>query len=310
MKKVFYIFMVLGLSACSAWAAQKPIVPQIKCSQVASGYYSTGQACLSPSYYRLYRVAERIARTNGLDNAQWRIEVPRDERAFNAQSEDGRTINISPRVADLFADNPSALAFIVAHEMAHSVLRHVYSMQRTRDKTVKDIDEISSAYYTTHSRARSSYRMYRNNAVITMSNSDTNENEDYVQEQVDNRVQDFLKVSRDQEHEADRVALAYMVKAGFSPSAAIAVMSKINQNSSGYEYLPTTHPSFKSRCFRLEKQLKSMKVAALKAQGTKRAAAVKPLKWEYSSDKKSLIINSRQNSSGNVNDQFKKLFGE
>lgn len=75
-------------------------------------------------YYRVYRVAERIIRANRLDYQPWRIAIVRATADFNAFSTAANCIILYTSVIDSFINNDDALAMVLSHEFAHSLLGH------------------------------------------------------------------------------------------------------------------------------------------------------------------------------------------
>jgi len=85
-------------------------------------------------YYKLYRIAEKIIRANKLDYLNWRIAIYRDSKSPNAFNTNLNYIAISTSLYDSFSDNEDALAFIIGHEMGHSLLGHQQRLSNIRRK--------------------------------------------------------------------------------------------------------------------------------------------------------------------------------
>ncbi|MBQ7763824.1 M48 family metalloprotease [bacterium] len=74
-------------------------------------------------FYKIYRVTERLIRANKLDFINWRIVIDTD-KAFNAFMSDTNCIIINTGAFDTFTNNEDALAMLIGHEIAHSLLGH------------------------------------------------------------------------------------------------------------------------------------------------------------------------------------------
>ena len=74
-------------------------------------------------FYLAYKITEKIIRANNLDFVNWRIFVDRTKE-FNATLSDLNCITLHSGLIDTFKGNDDALAFVIAHEIAHSVLGH------------------------------------------------------------------------------------------------------------------------------------------------------------------------------------------
>lgn len=88
-------------------------------------------------YYKIYRIAERIIRANKLDYMNWRIGMYRDSKNPNAYNTNLNYIAISTSLYDSFYDNEDALAFIIGHEIGHSLLGHQQRLSELRQRLKK-----------------------------------------------------------------------------------------------------------------------------------------------------------------------------
>lgn len=79
-------------------------------------------------FYKVYRIAERIIRANNLDFVNWRIAVVADSN-FNAYSSETNCIAVHTGAIDTLTDNEDAMALVIGHEIAHSMLGHKARMQ-------------------------------------------------------------------------------------------------------------------------------------------------------------------------------------
>ena len=75
-------------------------------------------------YYHIYRIVERLIRANNLDFTNWRIGINRASSDLMAGYSDWNYILISTAFCDTFLNNDSAIAFAIAHVMAHALLGH------------------------------------------------------------------------------------------------------------------------------------------------------------------------------------------
>ena len=74
-------------------------------------------------FYKVYRVCERVIRANKLDYVNWKIVLDTDN-SFNASMAEANTLTINTGLFDTLSNNEDALAFIVGHELAHSMFGH------------------------------------------------------------------------------------------------------------------------------------------------------------------------------------------
>ena len=74
-------------------------------------------------FYKIYRIAEKIIRANKLDFINWRLVVEVDS-SFNAYTSETNSIAIHTGAIDTLINNEDALALLIGHEIAHSMLGH------------------------------------------------------------------------------------------------------------------------------------------------------------------------------------------
>ena len=75
-------------------------------------------------FYNVYRISERLIRANNLGYMNWRIAIRKSEDTVNAASTAANFIWVYTALYDTFYTNEDALAFVIAHEMAHHILGH------------------------------------------------------------------------------------------------------------------------------------------------------------------------------------------
>lgn len=104
-------------------------------------------------FYKVYRVAERIIRANKLDYVNWRIVIDSKEKSFNASSSDLNCLTFNSGLIDTFKGNDDALALIVGHEIAHSMLGHAERISKIY-LLLQDAERFGSPNLISYYRAR------------------------------------------------------------------------------------------------------------------------------------------------------------
>ncbi|MGH2414506.1 MAG: M48 family metalloprotease, partial [Microcystaceae cyanobacterium] len=102
----------------------KPQKPQQQAPSQTQDIYQKAKKELPEDWYVIYRVIERIARANGLDNNPWRVVVV-PEYTINAFATEVNLIAIYSGIIDQLAGDSSAIACVVGHEMGHHIKRHI-----------------------------------------------------------------------------------------------------------------------------------------------------------------------------------------
>ncbi|MDR2103089.1 MAG: M48 family metalloprotease [Treponema sp.] len=138
------------------------------------------------------------------------------------------------------ADSEDALAAVIAHEIAHIQLQHSIKAIKT--------SRITQAIMVTGTSA----------AGIAAQNTDLAELTDIFDESVNEIISTLINngYSREQEFEADALALSLMASAGYQPSSLIDMLRALEQNqpksSGGFN---KTHPAPAQRISNVEKNV-------------------------------------------------------
>lgn len=149
-------------------------------------------------YYNVYRVCERLIRANNLDYVNWRIAI-RKTQDINAASGNANFIYINTALYDSIYQNPDALAFVMAHEMAHLILGHSQRSMELSNQLAQLEQNISSA--TTKDAKALSTAIYNTRGIAVM------------------------KEIRMMEYMADSEALILLTKAGYSPEKSLETLN-------------------------------------------------------------------------------------
>jgi len=160
-----------------------------------------------------------------------------DSAEFNAFATSGGHIFITKGLAELAASE-DMLAAVIAHELAHIILKH-------------SIDIINEVRLTDEMMATASRA-----ADIAAKNSVNPGQLLYFRESITKTVDTLMKngYSQSQEFNADWEAMVILAYAGYDPSALIEVLrvlQKVQTSQKGGWY--TTHPSPRERIANLEK---------------------------------------------------------
>ncbi|MDY6781709.1 MAG: M48 family metalloprotease [Cyanobacteriota bacterium] len=83
-----------------------------------TGTYDTAKTELPENFYVLYRIVDRLARANDLDDYPWRVTIT-DNDNISAYATEANVIVIASGLLDRMAGDASSLACVVGHEMAH-----------------------------------------------------------------------------------------------------------------------------------------------------------------------------------------------
>jgi Zn-dependent protease with chaperone function len=146
---------------------------------------------------------------------------------LNACAIPGGFIYLSEKLFDLCGEDTDAIAFVLAHEIAHGI--HGDANQRFLTKTVI-------------------------NGLLRLQTRGFNP---AVKQMVAQMVQQGY--SRDQEYRADRFAVALTKAAGFDPKGGARLFSnlwKMSTDSNPFGAYFSSHPTMQDRISRIEKRVK------------------------------------------------------
>lgn len=174
-------------------------------------------------FYKVYRIAERLIRANNLEHQNWRISIRKTDEV-NAYATDTNLVVIYTGLYDSLYLNEDALAYVIAHEMAHNLLGH---NQRSEEMSIrynkmvrgakfnKSINKGQAGLLTTSVALAYKQRMYREFRMM--------------------------------EYTADAEGFNMLIKAGFSPSKAMSALNFMETMDPRVWIIFRDHPETKKR---------------------------------------------------------------
>ncbi|MBD2354003.1 M48 family metalloprotease [Tolypothrix sp. FACHB-123] len=320
----------LCLFLCSTtlpvFAKPKP-APQRKPASTSTSIYEQAKKQLPEDFYALYRVVDRIARANELDNRPWRImAVPKYD--VNAFATDVNLIAVFDGILDQLAGDSSALACVVAHEMGHHVKRHLAVGAAQKAELIAKIEEEAKREVLGEQQAANeeSTAAVVGGAVVNrvvggtvggllgsilgnqgaQRQADSQKRINQIIEKKKQELEERLAMQeRQQEHEADEIGYIASVKAGFDPDGCLRVMQVLSQIPGSES--DSTHPAVPKRIEAIKALMIKYPPQTLAKEGEARISKTKPLTYNLSKDQASLRINSSRG--GSQADDIDKKFG-
>ncbi|MBR5304321.1 MAG: M48 family metalloprotease [Candidatus Gastranaerophilales bacterium] len=275
----------------------KPINSKNYNQKIKSDYieYQKNKKQLNEEQYSLYIILDKLLRANKLQYQNWRIGIDIDTHEVNAYAGSANLIIINSSLYDSLYNNQDALAFIVAHELAHLILGHnqialennakikklEYEVQKARAEAQKEsyLADINSAVGNYGYALGSSLSSLAYNISATALSSEINRV--YAQE-------------RELEIIADTEALTLMTKAGFNPAKAKDALEFLVNLPNIYTNR-STHPDNYTRQSNINENLFLNDSQELKNQGKKEIIGSKVLNIKKSSDKKTIVLSKANN---------------
>lgn len=189
------------------------------------------------------RVGQRIKSVVNLPNAQWEFVVFESKEA-NAFCLPGGKIGIYTGILPVTKDD-AGLAAVMGHEVAHATLQH--GRERMSEGLAANLfGQLGSAYVDAKDpRYTAAFgQLYGLGTQVGV----------------------LLPHSRDQESEADKQGLLYMIRAGYDPEAAVSFWERFAAYGEKAGGAPpkflSTHPPSRERIANLKKWIPEAKAAA------------------------------------------------
>ncbi len=287
--------------------------------------YQQAKEELPEDLYALYRIVERIARANKLDEKSWRIVIV-PEYNLNAFATNVNLIALYDGILDQLAGDASAIACIVAHEMAHHTEKHIVLSPAEKVALIEQIEQEAQqealvkkqnaqVQATGISIGRSAARIFGGRAGrfgATVFSNVSRQRSKTAQERIDEissqKKEELEKTlaeeGRQREFEADEVGYLYSAKAGFEAEGCLRMMKVLEQTPNAE--FDTTHPDLPKRIEALKDLMVKFPTTSLAEEGRAIISETEPLTYDLSKDGKSLRVNF--SPSGSSVDDVERLF--
>ena len=195
-------------------------------------------ARLDPIASRVETASESLCHDIGGKQCSFDVVLDASEKGLNAHA-DGQRVVVYPAMVD-FATNDNQLAFVIAHEFAHSIMGHVASQK----KNVAIGGILGSLA----------------DALAQSQGVNTGGNLGKLGAQ-----QALLRYSPSFENEADYIGMYILARAGYAIEDAPGFWRAMSLNAPQAVYATTTHPNNPSRTVAMEKTV--TEINAKKAAG-------------------------------------------
>ena len=329
------------LLASPSLAAPSSSREQLSQTKSADSYYQQVRTDLEGSlgsigedYYTIYRIVERLARANSLDEQPWRIRVSSDD-VVNAYASDLNILTFEGGILEQLSGDTAAIACVVGHEMAHHTEGH--AARRTEvaaQLEALQIEALEEARAEVESANRQAgflgavigavtntigvdiARSSNTGRIATGVASDvlqglnqqqaaqaTARAEEIYLARVEELNNEYSSVSKANETEADEVGYQYIVRAGFDPTGCARAMGALERIETSR--LPgISHPKPADRVAALSAMNTPANNQPLVSQGNANLSrSPNPLEYGVGRDGSSLRVESRFGSQ-DIDDGF------
>lgn len=219
-------------------------------------------------FYNIYRISERLIRANNLDYVNWRITIKKSLDDFNASASAGNHIQINTALYDSLYTNNDALAFVIAHEMAHLIFGHQQrkaEIDVTLSKFLAATGDPGAVGAITGTIALGKLKLVSNEI----------------------KRMEFL---------ADAEAMNLLVKAGYSPEKAFDALKFMNTLAgANIKFFIDSHPTTNERVKSVQENLSVINPEWVE-EGKANIYQSEVLDCKKSSDRVSIVIGQSTNS--------------
>ena len=290
-KENFYttISLSLLLVSCNVGLAQAQPTQEPTEKNVETIYQQAKEELPEHSYL-LYRIVERIARANKIDDHPWRVKSLPDYD-INAFATDVNLIAVHSGLLDQLAGDTSALACVIGHEMAHNTKRHI-ALSNAQITAMTEQFEQEAEHETGEEIVKVRGRVQTQSILGAVFGVNTSgfsrrsieDGQKTVQNIVNKKKEalqnSVLEQNRKHELEADEFGYYYATKAGFEAQGCIRAMEVLARTPNAE--FDTTHPSIPKRIKALQDLINQHPPETLAVEGKAKISSTKPLTYNLS----------------------------
>ena len=292
--------------------------PAQRTTQPTRSLYDRAKAELPEDIYLLYRIVERIARANGIDERPWRIGTVSayDINAFATQV---NLVAVYDGLLDQLAGDSSAIACIVGHEMGHNDKRHIALGQAQKEQLIAKARaeaeaevnrEISDAKTDSTATGVLGGLLGSLGGIPGLGGGILRNESQNRLNRAEQRIQEIARkkqaelesnlaaTGQRQEFEADEAGYLFATRAGFEPQGCFRAMAVLARTPGAES--DTTHPAVPKRIEALQRLMQKYPPASLATEGKAKLTRTQPLTYDRSKDGSSLRVNSRFGGSTDI----------
>ena len=263
----------------------------------ATNFYKQAEQDLPENYYIIYRIVERIARANGLDETPWRlIATSRDN--VNAYATEYNLMVFERGLLDRLEGNASAIACVIAHEMGHHVKQHLgYGPAEQKKAILEAIENAEREKLIAEQDAQTQAilggaagaGMRQGGAtiggtggqvlgalgsILGDASQQQARNIEQIKAEIEQKAAErylarLVEINHNQEYEADELGYIYSAKAGFKADGCLKTMELLGR-SHGSQLGSVSHPAPGDRAKRIQELMVKYPPETLKQEGERR----------------------------------------
>lgn len=288
--------------------------------------FATARNELPTELYTLYRIVERIARTNGYDNQTWQVTIVPESQG-NQLNRGTNSIVIPQNLLSRIPGDASALACVVAQQMGQHIQQYLPITEELRNEYIHQIRSEVENSLSSQQRRNSTGSVMRTvggaianrllpglvgdlvGGIISNPNHRRRDSQRQIEQTIETRIKELDKHLQQRGHQqqlaVDEFAYLASVRAGFERGGCLRAMEVLARfaPSDSNPFVPTISQRAIAIQALMEKNPNPLFTEEVKTRLTQSP----PLTYQLSGDRRSLQINPRHGTS--VVQDIDRLFG-
>ncbi|WP_411869607.1 M48 family metalloprotease [Vulcanococcus limneticus] len=292
-----------GLYGERALAQQKP----------TDKFFEAAKQALTPDYYILYRIVDKLARANDIASGSWRVKVS-EEYALNGFADEANLIVVPRPAMSQLSGDADALACMVGREISHHVRKHNAIGPGEQAAMRKQIQEEATAAAQSNENSKRGWGMglgilggvlgVNTGGIQSAVNTNTDRaTAKMIAEKEAELNKRIAETAARIEKEADEDAFVYLARAGRDPKGCIRYLDVISRDPKAEP--DPSNPQIPGRIQSYRDFIDRASAAKYKAEGnTYLSRSPKPLTYAIADNGASLRVDSTKGSTAKQIDSF------
>lgn len=240
--------------------------------------YAGYKSHMKKEYYNLYSIFDKVIRANNLQSQNWRLAIVSNLKNINASAGASNLVIVNTSLYDCVFQDENALAFIICHEIAHLILGH---NQISLEDSYR-IQKLELQIQKMHYKIRQDYESA--SAVVYLARI----------AKLKSTINKICQQEQELEYIADSEAISLMLRAGFDVTQIQSVLNLLSNIPNVYTNR-STHPPMSNRILNIKNEIDLLDVDYLTKEGRRNLLNSDVSAIKTSSDKKTLVILSKNN---------------
>ena len=309
MRKLYALTMALSATLFSVVYSERALAQQKPADKV----YALAKKNLTPDYYVLYRIVDKLARANNFATGSWRVRIS-EEYSLNGFADEANLIVVPRPAMSQLSGDADSLACMVGREFSHHVRKHKAIGPNEQAALKKQIQEEAIAAAQANENSKRGWGLglgvvggifgVNTGGIQNVVNSNTDRaTEKMIAEKEAELNKRIAETSARIEKEADEDAFIYLARAGRDPKGCIRYLDFISRDPKS-EPNPSS-PQIPGRIQSYRDFIDRESASKYKTEGNANLTRYsKPLTYAITDNGASLRVDSTKGSAAKQIDSF------